>query len=313
MRHRCRPQVDSVMLRTWFIALVLLATEVAADPLMMGIRGHRVEQEFFSLFAVPRENVRLDLASYDSGKFQLLLDGEDVASTGEGFLTFTAPQEPGLYTLDLRHQGGEGHARLNLFVGTKLGEEEVLNGYRIGPAPPGNESYATFYRGPQAYFEVTPANVDALLSPNFTLRQFLCKQASDYPKYIVLQESLLVLLEGLLQEVRDAGYPAKTFGVISGYRTPWYNRTIGNVANSRHVYGDAMDIFIDDDNDGVMDDLNGDGENNRADVDLFYQIVEKFKNKPGNGLLVGGVGRYYKTSNHGGFVHVDARGFKARW
>ena len=155
--------------------------------------------------------------------------------------------------------------------------------------------------------------VDTPISPNFTLGQFLCKQDADYPKYLVLRESLLVLLEGLLDAVRDAGYPADTFGVISGYRTPHYNRMIGNVPNSRHVYGDAMDLYVDTDGDGHMDDLNGDGERNTADVDLLYAIVQEFKQQPANMLLQGGVGRYYKTARHGGFIHVDARGFSARW
>ena len=160
---------------------------------------------------------------------------------------------------------------------------------------------------------MTADNVDTRLSEHFTLRQFLCKQASGYPKYVVIKESLLVLLEGLVQEVQQAGYPIDTFDVISGYRTPYYNKSIGNVANSRHVYGDAMDFFVDLDGDGAMDDLNGDGENNRADVDVLFRIVDNYKRQPQNALLVGGGGRYYKAAHHGGFVHVDARGFRARW
>ena len=150
---------------------------------------------------------------------------------------------------------------LNLFVGRDASEisDGLLNGYRIGRGPPGHQRYPAFYQSPQTYIEVTADNVDTRLSPNFTLRQFLCKQDSDYPKYVVIQESLLVLLEGLLSWVREAGYPVNTFGVISGYRTPWYNKRIGNVPNSRHVYGDAMDLYIDDDGDGNMDDMNRDG------------------------------------------------------
>jgi uncharacterized protein YcbK (DUF882 family) len=113
--------------------------------------------------------------------------------------------------------------------------------------------------------------------------------------------------------VQAAGYPVETFGVISGYRTPYYNKQIGNVPNSRHIYGDAMDFFIDLDGDGRMDDLNGDGDNNRADVDILFEIVKEFKRRPENSELAGGVGRYYQVSHHGGFIHVDTRGYKARW
>lgn len=188
-----------------------------------------------------------------------------------------------------------------------------LNGYRIGAPPPGNSKYPERYAPPGTFFEVTGENVDMPVSPHFTLGQFLCKQESQYPKYIVLQESLLILLEALLGAVREAGYPVATFGVISGYRTPYYNKRIGNVANSRHVYGDAMDFFVDVDGDGLMDDLNGDGRKNREDIDLLYEIVEAFLRRPENKVLVGGVGRYYQSAHHGGFIHVDSRGYRARW
>lgn len=173
--------------------------------------------------------------------------------------------------------------------------------------------YPDLYQQPHLYFEVTSDNVDTRLSEHFTLRQFLGKQESDYPKYVIIKESLLVLLEGLVQAVQQAGYQVETLGVISGYRTPYYNKRIGNVPNSRHVYGDALDFFVDANGDGTMDDLNGDGENNGADVDLLYQIVENYKQQPTNVQLVGGLGAYYKTSHHGGFVHVDTRGYPARW
>jgi len=188
-----------------------------------------------------------------------------------------------------------------------------LNNYQIGKSPPSSNKYPLLYGEPGPFIEVTPGNMNNKVSPHFTLGQFLCKQEADFPKYIVLQQPLLVLLEGLIGAVRAAGYPVETFGVISGYRTPYYNKRIGNVPNSRHIYGDAMDFFIDLDGDGRMDDLNGDGKNNRADVDILFEIVKAFKRRPENLDLVGGVGRYYQASHHGGFIHVDTRGYKARW
>ncbi|RLA54474.1 MAG: hypothetical protein DRQ98_07220 [Gammaproteobacteria bacterium] len=300
-------QLVAVLLLSW-------VSGAYAAPLSMGIRGYPVQQEVFSLFAGPKEEIRLELASYDTGKLQLKLDGQAYGVAGEGYWVLTAPETADLYQLQLEHKETHARSLVNLFVGhsAPVGEEE-LNGYRTGPPPPGHNKYPTFYPQPQLYFEVTADNVDTRLSEHFTLRQFLCKQESGYPKYIVLKESLLVLLEGLVQAVQQAGYPVDTFGVISGYRTSYYNRRIGNVPNSRHVYGDAMDLFVDMDGDGNMDDLNGDGQNNRADVDTLYQIVERFKQQPKNRLLAGGVGRYYKASHHGGFVHMDARGFRARW
>jgi hypothetical protein len=300
--------------RTTLALLLCWASGALAQPLAIGIRGHLVQQGVFSLFVGPGEELRLDLESYDTGNLQLYLGAQAYGSAGTGHWTLHAPEAPGLYQLRLEHKATGGSSLLNLFVGRSLPSgEEALQDYFIGPPPPDHSKYPAFYREPQLYFEVTEENVDTRLSEHFTLRQFLCKQESGYPKYITLRESLLVLLEGLVQAIQQAGYPVETLGVISGYRTPYYNKSIGNVPNSRHVYGDAMDFFVDADGDGAMDDLNNDGERNRADVDLLYRIVESYKQRAKNMLLIGGVGRYYQATHHGGFVHVDARGFRARW
>jgi hypothetical protein len=85
------------------------------------------------------------------------------------------------------------------------------------------------------------------------------------------------------------------------------------VQYSRHVYGDAADIFVDEDGDGMMDDLNGDGKIDYRDAAVLYDIIDGLVTETWYAPFVGGLGRYRKTANHGPFVHVDARGFKARW
>jgi hypothetical protein len=65
--------------------------------------------------------------------------------------------------------------------------------------------------------------------------------------------------------------------------------------------------------DGGMDDLNRDGRRDRDDIELLASLAEQFMQRPENRALVGGVGRYGKTRHQGGFVHVDTRGFRARW
>ena len=72
-------------------------------------------------------------------------------------------------------------------------------------------------------------------------------------------------------------------------------------------------MFVDVDGDGRMDDLDGDGDQDLVDVALLAEIADEFMRRPGNSLIFGGVGRYGKTSRHGGFVHVDTRGYAARW
>jgi len=190
-----------------------------------------------------------------------------------------------------------------------------LQGYMIGskPAAHPHPDYAKYYEAPAHFYEITADNIHTQVSEHFTLGQFLCKQASDYPKYIALQPSLLELLERLVEEFERLGYPVETFGVISGYRTPWYNRQIGNIPNSRHLYGDAMDFYLDADGNGRMDDINKDGRSDAADVDLLFGLVDTFRKQPENAGLIGGVGRYYPNDRHGGYIHVDTRGFRARW
>lgn len=72
--------------------------------------------------------------------------------------------------------------------------------------------------------------------------------------------------------------------ITSGYRDPSSNRSVGGARNSRHMYGDAVDFWVE-----GMD-----------VVDVFYQL-KSYHLK--GGLAVGN-----------GFVHVDLRpGAPARW
>ena len=187
-----------------------------------------------------------------------------------------APPASGIYSAEIGTADGRFHSQLNVIVLQPFSkvEDGFLGSYQIGDYPSPHPGRSAYYPQPAGFIEVTKANRNTPLSPHFTLAQFLCKQESGYPKYVVLREKLLYLLEDLLQETRNAGYDIDTFGFISGYRTPWYNHSIGNVKYSRHVYGDAADIFVDSDADGRLDDLNRDGAQNRKDVQTFFDIVE---------------------------------------
>ena len=293
------------------LCLLMHCSAILAEPLTLSIRGYEVRQPVFSLFAYPGESIRI---GHDGALLTLNSSHPSLASVDETGLVIQAPDASGLYTLGVRSKDPANATTLNLWVGIPRSrmQGEYLNGYRIGSYPSARGDRPN-YKPPVVFIEVTADNVDTYLSPHFTMRQFLCKQDSSYPKYVALQESLLVLLEGLLVDVQQAGYEVDTFGVISGYRTPWYNRRIGNVPYSRHIYGDAMDIFIDADADGRMDDLNSDGLHDRADIQKLFDIADKFMRRPENRGLIGGVGKYGRTSRHGGFVHVDTRGYQARW
>jgi hypothetical protein len=221
---------------------------------------------------------------------------------------WTAPEAPGLYPIHVVSDDQRDSMTIQAFVLVPYRElkGEYLNGYRIGRYPARPLRGLDIYRAPAGFIEVTRANENAFVSPHFQLKQFLCKQGGPYPKYVVLNEALLQKLEYLLARVNAAGYSATTFHVMSGYRTPAYNKALGNVLYSRHTFGSAADIFIDENHDGRMDDLNGDGRSDVRDGELLYRLFEAAG-------VEGGMGEYAPTTAHGPFVHVDVRDRKARW
>jgi hypothetical protein len=233
----------------------------------------------------------------------LALPGESVTLDVAGRrLDWTAPNRPGLYPLQV------DSVTIQAFVLTPASRMrgEYLNGYRIGRYPATPLRGLEIYRPPVGFIEVTRANENTYVSPHFQLKQFVCKQNGGYPRYIVLNEQLIQRLEALLEIVNDAGIPASTFHVMSGYRTPAYNRGLGNVPYSRHTWGSAADIFVDMNGDGRMDDLNRDGKSDIRDAEVLYRLFEAPQAQ-------GGMGKYHPTSAHGPFVHVDVRDRRARW
>src|SRR6185312_5501059 len=114
------------------------------------------------------------------------------------------------------------------------------------------------YGNPAGFIEVTAQNKNTPVSEHFKLGDFVTHdQATVWPKYIVLQQRLIDKLELVLADLEAHGYDVHGVHVMSGFRSPQYNATGGNPAGradlSRHMFGDASDIYIDDDGDGQMD------------------------------------------------------------
>lgn len=282
------------------------------------IRGWTSSLHTFFATALPGEKVLVKIASREANTvYQLLFDGRSVAADASGQWQIHAPVKPGVSTLVFRRKGADADAmRITLFtlVPAVKVRDGVLNGYRIGRYPDKPYKGLDSYRPPRGYIEVTEASKALQISPHFTLGQFLCKQVSGYPKYLVLRPGLLLKLEGLLADVNKRGVRADSFVIMSGYRTPYYNAAIKNVKNSRHVWGGAADIFIDvNPVDGVMDDLNGDGRITKGDAMVLYHWADQYVRQYGREDLLGGVGAYNSTASHGPFVHIDVRGQAARW
>jgi len=222
--------------------------------------------------------------------------------------TWTAPRAPGFYPIDVVSSDQRDSIRIQAFVLVPASrmKGEYLNGYRIGRYPDHALRGLAIYRPPVGFIEVTRENENTFVSPHFQLKQFICKQSGSYPKYIVLNEGLVQRLEQLLALANESGYRASTFHVMSGYRTPAYNRSLRNVVYSRHTFGAAADIFIDENGDGRMDDLNGDGRSDASDAEVLYRLFDAAQDRDG-------MGKYAPTEAHGPFVHVDLRDRRARW
>lgn len=270
-----------------------------------------------SVFVLPEELVTFEVLSSAPGDGYLLESSAGFSSKVSGKKwKWKAPKETGIYPVRIVNEESGERVSLNVFVMVPYCylQGEYLNSYRIGSYSSVPFKGLSIYKPPRGFIEVTKENEDTLLSPHFRLKQFLCKQEGDYPKYVVIKEILLLKLELILERVNEKGYHCETFHVMSGYRTPYYNKAIGNVKYSRHLYGDAADIFIDENPQGqVMDDLNKDGKIDYRDAEVLYEIIDEMYGKPWYIPFFGGLARYGKTQSHGPFVHVDVRGFHARW
>lgn len=112
----------------------------------------------------------------------------------------------------------------------------------------------------------------------FSENEFACKCWRHNGLDHVIDKRLVDLLDAIRERVGEPVY------ITSGYRCPEHNAEVGGVPNSFHTQGIACDIYCD----GVS-------------VEELAQIAEECGAQ--------GVGRYYSQ----GFVHVDVRGWQARW
>jgi len=303
-----------------FAPLSGFAGEFSAQKADFSVHVQNIEipYKIMSIFVMPEEIVKLHIPAdhTKSPLYSIRSSHGQIKPVKKNQWHWQAPGLPGLYSLKVSRGQKTESMLLNIFVMVprKHQQGEYLNGYRIGNYPHILFSGLPNYKPPRGFVEVTAANAETLISPHFKLKQFVCKQNGEYPKYLVVKENLLLKLELILSEVNARGYRCDTFHVMSGYRTPYYNKAIGNVKYSRHIYGGAADIFIDESpKDEMMDDLNQDGKIDYKDAAVIYEIIDKLYGESFYQRFVGGLARYKKTVNHGPFVHIDVRGRRARW
>lgn len=121
------------------------------------------------------------------------------------------------------------------------------------------------------------------LTENFSLHEFRCRDGTDVPEEYM--DNVRELAENL-QVLRDK--IGKPITVISGYRSPEYNKKIDGARRSQHMLAKAGDLIVK----GMTPD------------EVKAEIVQLIKDGK---MKKGGVGLY----TH--FTHYDVRGFNRRW
>lgn len=268
------------------------------------------------------------------------LNGQPLFLQGINLFQGKAPKEPGLYTLEIdcrqswlkttasrisRSEDWEEKSKESILVVvlhpfSRL-QEGFIDLFPMGTySPPGEALIKTLpktalssYLPPKGFIKVTPENRNLLVSKHYRLQDFQCHLFAPFPHYMALSPDLLLKMELLTLKLQELVHPSARLTILSGFRTPWHNQTVSTAPWSRHLYGDAADVILDDSpEDGVLDDLNQDGRIDREDVLVLAKMVEEIEKETG---LVGGLGVYgwEKNKKQGPFLHIDTRGFKARW
>jgi hypothetical protein len=299
---------------------VLSATALMADeevvPVGVVLDGVEWTTKIASAPVMPGESIVIEVRDASARSWVLAAPRGEPVRLAPRKWKWRAPQQPGIVTAHLSTSGeDEASTELKLLVmvpASRMSRTGQLNGYRIGAYPAKPLKGNPLYLPPPGFVEVTDDNDDELLSPRFRLGHFTSKQSKAFPKFVVIEPKLLVRLERLASRLDALDLPSKLH-VMSGYRTPFYNRVLGNVQYSLHQWGVAADVFVDEDEDGLMDDLNKDKRIDRDDAATLFKVAEALDRQAAAGSFAGGLGVYGSTAAHGPFVHIDVRGRPARW
>ena len=184
---------------------------------------------------------------------------------------------------------------------------------------------AAGYQIPRFFAILTPETSKLHLGEDFDLEQLIAFKdyhGPDGKKIFTTQRhtdlipicpALIQKLVKLRERLREKGVKVTRFWVTSGFRTPEYNKQIGGAAYSRHCYGDAVDICIDEDGDHKMDDLNGDGRVDRKDGIIIGNACRELELE--GAVVPGGIGVYEWDGDDSvkSHVHIDCRGYISRW
>ena len=270
-------------------------------------------------FSLPGDTLYLPLIVADApGVFAYTwVDVRDSSEVGTrrpltGDSSLVAPEEPGFYRLAVVRDGLRSlvdEVTVSVLVPFAEKKGATIGGYRIGTYV--GEKLAARRAGlPDGFFRVDDAALELPVSRHLKLGDVLTTPDTPrlgFPQYATLDERLIEKLELVVAKVNElARQPAPQgprITVNSGFRPPSYNaRVPGAAKNSRHQYGDAADVKIDIDRNGRF---------TLDEVRIVARAVEAVEREHPD--LAGGMGIYTGGHLRNPYVHIDARGKRARW
>ncbi|MBC7791557.1 MAG: hypothetical protein H7Z74_16540 [Anaerolineae bacterium] len=220
-----------------------------------------------------------------------------------------APGEPGFYQLALEN-GGLRQLLQGVTVAVLVPFEEKrgsdIDGYRIGTFLAERLGSGEKER-PRGFVKVTEGDAELPITKHLRLGDFLTRDGqTQWPRYTAISPLVLDKLElvvASIAELRGGDTRVRVeLNVHSAFRTPAYNGYNRFSRDSRHQYGDAIDVAID---------ANGDGRLSASDTKLVAEAVDRIEAEYPE--LMGGLGVYTSDKYNQPYVHIDARGKKARW
>ena len=256
--------------------------------------------------------------------------GMVLAKTAPIFVVFT-PSTEGKFVIELKAGIPDEVGKVTSAVNTKItvftivpaepdshGRLAISGKWETYPNPATAESKrvrenARYYMTPLLLCQLS-AWKDKTFAPQITGNSFLPlneegKRSADafIPAPAIINK--ITLARMILQE---KGYDPAALRVVSWFRPPSYNKSIGGAGFSRHIYGDGVDVIYDANGDDKMDDMNADGIVDRNDGIALAQI---FRQAEAEGAVTGGIGvyEYDDPKSRLSHVHVDARGYITRW
>lgn len=273
-----------------------------ALKLVLALPGGRVDYPL----VLPHDTLSIRYA------WERLADAAVVSADSSSELTgdtVVAPGSPGLYRLMLIHGGDRSVVSgLSLAVLVPFDEKHgaLLDGYRIGTYRAERHRADSTDR-PEGFVKVMPDETDLRITTHLRLGDFLSHDGQEsWPRFVAVDPRVLDKLELVLERVshslggRDV---AMDMDVHSGFRTPAHNRHVLRAAlDSRHQYGEAVDVSIDAD---------GNGRITAHDARLVAAAVDSVEAEYPD--LVGGLGVYTSRRYSHPYVHIDVRGRRVRW